>query len=127
VRDLAQVRARGRRHVLEEVEPSEVRVQERRRPLADGDRDEVGPGDGAAGQRDQLAPIRGVEPRARGQQEQRDLRAAAGEGDVYDVALARCDFPIVIFWLDEHVPVVARQHVVVSAPKMLLGSSVGFS
>jgi hypothetical protein len=26
-----------------------------------------------------------------------------------------------------HVPLVARQHVVVSAPKMLLGSSVGFS
>jgi hypothetical protein len=41
--------------------------------------------------------------------------------------LARCDFPIVIFWLAEHVALLARQHVVVSAPKMLLGSSVGFS
>jgi hypothetical protein len=41
--------------------------------------------------------------------------------------LARVDFPIVIFWLAEHVALLTRQHVVVSAPKMLLGSSVGFS
>jgi hypothetical protein len=30
-------------------------------------------------------------------------------------------------WAALHVPLVTRQHVVVSAPKMLLGSSVGFS
>jgi hypothetical protein len=43
------------------------------------------------------------------------------------VALVRLDFPRVCFWDVAHVPVVARQHVVVSAPKMLLGWRVGFS
>jgi hypothetical protein len=41
--------------------------------------------------------------------------------------LVREAFPIVVRWLVLHVALLARQHVVVSAPKMLLGSSVGFS
>jgi hypothetical protein len=72
---------------------------------------------------------RGIETRARGQQKQSRLpipTALPGHGP-YDVVLARCDLPIVIFWLAEHVPLFTRQHVVVSAPNMLLGSSVGFS
>jgi hypothetical protein len=48
-------------------------------------------------------------------------------GDVYDVVLARDDFPIVVRWLVEQVALLTRQQVVVSAPKMLLGASVGFS
>jgi hypothetical protein len=45
----------------------------------------------------------------------------------YDVVLVRLPLPMLVRCALLHVPVVARQHVVVSAPKMLLGSSVGFS
>jgi len=41
--------------------------------------------------------------------------------------LVRWPLPKLVRWAMLHVPLVARQHVVVSAPKMLLGSSVGFS
>jgi len=41
--------------------------------------------------------------------------------------LVREAFPIEVRWLVLHVTLFTRQHVVVSAPKMLLGSSVGFS
>jgi len=43
------------------------------------------------------------------------------------VVLVRWPLPMLVRCAVLHVPVVARQHVVVSAPKMLLGSSVGFS
>jgi len=45
----------------------------------------------------------------------------------YEVVLVRWPLPMLVRCALLHVPVVARQHVVVSAPKMLLGSSVGFS
>jgi hypothetical protein len=107
-----------------------VEVEERCGPLARREVHESGPVDGVPSARDQLILGRRVEARSRGQEEQSHFRAgprADARRGVYDVALARCDFPIVIRWLAEHVPLVARQQVVVSAPKMLLGSSVGFS
>jgi hypothetical protein len=92
-------------------------MEQRGGPLVGRELDEGGPVDGASGQLAELALGPRVEARPRSQQEQRG----------YDVALVRCDFPIVVRWLFEQVAPVARQHVVVSAPKMLLGSSVGFS
>ncbi|MGH7305060.1 MAG: hypothetical protein ACRELZ_17390, partial [Candidatus Rokuibacteriota bacterium] len=87
-----------------------------------------GPVDGISSAGDQLTLGERVEACARGQQEQSDVRARSRpRACVYDVVLARDDFPIVVLWLAEHVALLARQHVVVSAPKMLLGSSVGFS
>jgi hypothetical protein len=45
----------------------------------------------------------------------------------YEVVLARIALPMLVRWATLRVGFVTRQHVVVSAPKMLLGSSVGFS
>jgi hypothetical protein len=111
------------------VEAKEVSVEERADTLAHREGGEARPVDGTAGECDELTSGPLVELHASCQQEQPRLRAGPGArvGDVYDVVLVRDDFPIVVRWLFEQVGLVTRQQVVVSAPKMLLGSSVGFS
>ena len=115
--------------MLEKIEAEEVPVQERRRPLLGCALDERCPVDGLAGEHDQPWLRRLVATDLRAQQEQARCRVERGRRrhDVYDVELVREAFPIVVRWLVLHVALVVRQHVVVSAPKMLLGSSVGFS
>ncbi|MGH7303174.1 MAG: hypothetical protein ACRELZ_07790 [Candidatus Rokuibacteriota bacterium] len=107
---------------------AEVGVEQRGDSLARREVDEDGPVHGISSAGDELTLGRRVESGARGQQQQSDFRARSRRrARVYDVVLARVDFPIVIRWLAEHVALLTRQHVVVSAPKMLLGSSIGFS
>jgi hypothetical protein len=114
---------------LEEIETEEAPVQERRRPLASGALDERRPVDDVAGERGQPRLRRLVAADSRAQQEQTRCRVGRERRrhGRYDVVLVREAFPIVVRWLVLHVALFTRQHVVVSAPKMLLGSSVGFS
>jgi hypothetical protein len=114
---------------LEEIEAEEVPVQERRRPLVRCALDERRPVDDVAGEHGQPRLRRVVAADSRTQQEQTRCRVGRGRRrhGRYDVVLVREPFPIVVRWLVLHVALLARQHVVVSAPKMLLGSSVGFS
>jgi hypothetical protein len=115
--------------LLEEIEPAEVKVKERGYPLAHREPDEDPPVKGSGRERGQLALPGLIEVRARPQKDQ--ARLGAGHGtrahDAYDVVLVRCPLPKLFRAVVLQAPVVARQQVVVSAPKMLLGSSVGFS
>jgi hypothetical protein len=104
-------------------------VQERRHALAGRELDEGRPVDGRGRERRQLGIRGGVWTAPRAEQEQSRVRAqrgAHGHGG-YDVVLVRFPLPMLVRCAVLHVPLVARQHVVVSAPKILLGSSVGFS
>jgi hypothetical protein len=106
-----------------------VRVEKRRRALARRELDEARPVDRTGREHGQLGVGRGLRAGTRTQQEQSRLggeRGARGHGR-YDVVLVRLPLPMPARWAALHVPLVTRQHVVVSAPKMLLGSSVGFS
>jgi hypothetical protein len=111
------------------VEAAEVGVEKGGDALAYRDGGDAGPVDRTACERDQITCGRLVEVSAGRQQKQPRRRVGPGPvgRELYDVELARVDFPIEFRWAIEQVALVARQQVVVSAPKMLLGSSVGFS
>jgi len=96
--------------------------------LAMGAVDEEAPVDGTDGILGEPSIGARVGSRPCTQQEHAGLPVGRrGRRRVYDVELVRDPFPIETRWAALQVPFVARQQVVVSAPKMLLGSSVGFS
>jgi hypothetical protein len=128
-RDLGQTTARWSRQAIEQIEAMQVGTQKRRRAFADSELDESGPVDDAGHEGRELDIPRGFNVAARAQEQQSRVRMELGarEHAGYDVVLVRLPLPILVRCALLHVPLVARQHVVVSAPKILLGSSVGFS
>jgi hypothetical protein len=116
------------RQAVKQIETAQIPVDERDHAFAAGAVDDEGPVQGPAGDLGE-ATVRGlVGSRARPKQERTADRVGRGRRRrVYEVELVRDPFPIEVRWAVLQVPFVARQHVVVSAPKMLLGSRVGFS
>ena len=116
------------RQVVKQIETAQIPVDERDHAFAACAVDDEGPVQGPGGDLGE-ATVRGLGgSRARPKQERAAHRIGRGRRRrVYEVELVRDPFPIEVRWAVLQVPFVARQHVVVSAPKMLLGSRVGFS
>jgi hypothetical protein len=105
-------------------------VKKRSRALANRELDEGRPVEDPRHERRKLDISGGVGTTARAQQQQSRFGtqvAARGHGPSYDVVLVRCPLPMLVRCAVLQFAFVSRQHVVVSAPKMLLGASVGFS